>query len=82
MASIAVVPRFGCTARSTSVGVEAECSQASHPSVRIPVSSKCATGAAAMRPAITGNTRSMTPARCVWPSRSPSPRSPGCRTGP
>ena len=31
MASIAAVPRFGCTARSTSMGVEAERSQASRP---------------------------------------------------
>jgi len=61
MASIAFVPRFACTASSTSVAVDAECSQARRPSTRIPVSSKLATGAFVMRPAITGSTFSMIP---------------------
>ncbi|MEO3778464.1 ISAs1 family transposase [Micromonospora sp. B11E3] len=59
--SIAAVPRLRFAVRRTSVPVEAECSQASRPSTRIPVSSKQATRAAAIRSRITGRTRSMMP---------------------
>jgi hypothetical protein len=52
-ASIAAVPRLACTLSSTSVLVEAECSQARGPSQQMPVSSKQATGAAAIRPVMT-----------------------------
>jgi hypothetical protein len=52
------VPRWG-TLSNTSVLVKAKCSQARWPSVRMPVSSKKATGAAAIRSAITGSTLSM-----------------------
>src|SRR5262249_37592149 len=58
-ASIALVARLACALSSTSVGVHAECSQASLPAVRSPVSSKCATGAPAIRSRITGRTSSV-----------------------
>jgi hypothetical protein len=45
-ASIPSVPRLGCTVISENSSVEAECTQASLPATRSPVSSKCATGAA------------------------------------
>lgn len=74
IASIAFVPRFACTASSTSVGVDAECSQARRPATRMPVSSKPATGAPAIRPAITGNTVAMMPSavRFTQPATVPA----------
>ena len=45
-ASIASRPRRGCTVISAYFPDEAECTQASFPATRNPVSSKCATGAA------------------------------------
>ena len=56
------------------MAVDAECSQARRPAIRIPVSSKPATGAAAIRPAITGNTVSMMPSavRFTQPATVPA----------
>ena len=45
-AFIASVPRLACTVTSTNLPDDAECTQASFPATRNPVSSKCATSAA------------------------------------
>ena len=56
------------------MGVDAECSHARRPATRIPVSSKPATGAPAIRPAITGNTLAMIPSavRLTQPATVPA----------
>jgi hypothetical protein len=79
-----LAPRLACTVNSTSVSVDAECIQCSFPAVRNPVSSKCATGASAIRSLITGITSSVmvaavlavqdatVPGATSAPNRSPS----------
>ena len=54
--------------------MDAECSQTRRPGDRIPVSSKPATGAPAIRPAITGRTLSMMPSavRFTQPATVPA----------
>ena len=56
------LPRLGCTVTRTNLPDDAECTQASFPATRNPVSSKCATSAAASAPVMASSAGAMSPA--------------------